>query len=481
MAGKLRFTRRDILIAGTSAAAWIQLPAWLSDVSSNLQAAEPNGKAKLIADSSKSLFRVHVEMDLEGNINLPANALVSKAKQKQLPVKAKSKLDWEERLLAFGTDQTVQAAERYYYEAKSEGTIGKTERKVELSSESRLVNVRRLDPKWVTFSPNGYLSGEELELLELPACSLAVDALLPAAEVQVGDTYQPQREALAKLLSLAAANDSDVVAEVVSLDAAMAKIHLKGKVQGSIGGVPTSMDLVGKMLFDREQLAVTWLAIALHEQRDIGKLEPGFDIAATIKMIRKPLDAPIKLSPQPSMPLNDTIPPDRLYTEISSPAVGFTALLDRRWKLMTSVRGSAMLRMVEDDRSIAQCDLRPAGDLAAGVQLTLAAFIADVKQSLDKRFGQLLESREEVNEFGLRVLRVTAQGTVEGVPIQWVFMHFSDDAGRRLLATMTVATAELDPFAGSEVQLAASLRFIKTEDELMETEVATVDNDSKRK
>ncbi len=148
---------------------------------------------------------------------------------------------------------------------------------------------------------------------------------------------------------------------------------------------------------------------------------------------------------------------------------------------MTSVRGSAVLRMVEDDRSIAQCDIRPAGNMAKGVQLTLAAFIVDIKQSLDKRFGQLLESREEVNEFGLRVMRVTAQGSVEGVPIQWVFMHFSDDNGRRLLATMTVAVADLDSFAGSEVQLDASLRFIKTEDELMETEVATVDNDSKRK
>ncbi len=294
MAGNIRCSRRDILIAGSSAAAvWFQGPTWL-------QAAEPAAAVRLVADSSKSLFRVHVEMDLEGNVNLPANALVSKAKQRQLPVKAKSILDWEERSLAFSTDRSVQAAERYYYDAKSEGTIGKQERKVELRPESRLVHVRRLDPKWVMYSPESYLSGEELELLELPACSLAVDSLLPTTEVKIGHTYKPENSALCKLLSLAAVNESDVVAEVNTLDASQAKIHLKGKVEGSIGGVPTTMELVGKLLFDREQLAVTWLAIAVHERRDIGKLEPGFDVAATIKMIRKPLAAPVKLPAQTS-------------------------------------------------------------------------------------------------------------------------------------------------------------------------------------
>lgn len=475
MAGNIRCSRREMLIASSSAAAvLLQGPA-------SLLSAEPSDTAQLIADSSKTLFRVHVEMDLEGNVNLPANSLLSKAKQRQLPVKAKSVLDWEERALAFSTDRSAQVAERYYFEAKSEGTSGKLDRTVELRPESRLVNVRRLDPKWVTYSSNSYLSSDELELLQSPACSLAVDSLLPTKEVRTGDTYKLDSSALCKLLSLAAVNDTDVVAEINALDAAQSKIHFKGKVQGSIGGVPTTMELVGKLLFDREQLAVTWLAMAVHEQREIGKLEPGFDVAATIKMIRKPLASPTKLTAKSSMPLAEAIPADRLYTEIASPAVGFAALLDRRWTLMTNARGSAILRMVEDDRSLAQCDIRPTGKMAEGVQLTLAAFIVDVKHSLDKRLGQLLESREEVNEFGLRVMRVTAQGAVEGVPIQWVFMHFSDDSGRRLLATMTVAAADLDSFAGSEVQLSASLRFIQTEDELMETEVATVDNDSKRK
>lgn len=426
----------------------------------------------LIADPTKSLFRVRVEMDVEGNVNVPVNALVSKEKSSQFPLKGKSVLDWEERVLGYADDRTVQAAERYYHEATITGTIGKISRNVELRKESQYLMVRRNDLKWVTYSPDSYLSGQELELLELPANSLAIDGMLPKVKIRQGDIYKPDKEVLAKLLSLAAVDETDVTGEINELSPAMAKIHLKGKVQGSIGGVPTVIDLVGKMVFDREAMGCNWLAVAIREQREIGKSEPGFDVAATIKMIRKPIEVPARLSSIPPSSPTDNIAEERLYCELSSTAVGYTALMDRRWKIMTDAPGASMMRMIENDRGIAQCDIRPAGKMAAGTQLTLAAFVADVRQSLGKRMGQMLESREELNDFGLRVLRVTAQGMVEGVPVQWVFSHFSDDKGRRLLATMTVGGTDLESFAGSEFQLSASLRFIATDEEL--TEVATL-------
>jgi hypothetical protein len=419
----------------------------------------------LTVDPSKTLFRVRVELDVEGNVNVPRNALVSKEKASQHPLKAKSVLDWEERIIGFESDRTVAAAERFFYEAEGEGKSGNSSRKLELRKESQYVLVRRIDDRWLTYSPDTYLSGAELELLELPASSLAMDGMLPQVPVAPGDTYKPEKAILAKLLSLASVEDSDVVGEVDSIDDVAAKLHFKGKVQGSVAGVPTTIDLVGKMVFDRQTMSTSWLALAVREQREIGKSEPGFEVAATIKMIRKPLDVPARLSSIPPSTPDGAVDNERLYCELTSTAVGYTALMDRRWKMMSDAAGASMMRMIENDRGIGQCDLRPAGKMAAGTQLTMAALVADIKQSLGSRFGQLLESREEVNEFGLRVLKVATQGAVEGVPVQWIFMHFSDDTGRRLLATMTVGGSDLDAFAGADVQLASSLRFIPTEEE----------------
>ncbi len=433
-------------------------------------AAEPNAASaaavQLVADPARQLHRVRVEMDIEGNINVPRNALVSKEKATQVPVNSRSVLDWEERIIGFASDRTAHAAECFYHEARSTGKVGKKEHALQLRPQSQHIRVQREEPKWVVYSPESYLEGQELDLVKVPASSLAVDALLPSTAVAVGDSYQPDQQVLAKLLSLAAVQSSTVSGEVVEINDKTARIHFNGKVEGSVAGVPTTIDLVAKLVFDRELACCTWLALAIREAREIGKSEPGFDIAGTIRMIRKPMDAPVRL---PATPPSDmgTIPADRLYSELTSAAVGYAVLMDRRWKIMTDVPGASMMRMIQDDTGIAQCDLRPLGKMAAGVQLTLEAMVGESRTSMGERFVEVLQSREEVNEAGLRVLRVTIQGAVENVPIQWIFVHFSDDSGRRLLATMTVSNDHLETFAGSDEQLTASLRFLPLEDETL--------------
>lgn len=453
--------RQWILTAASATAAF-----WYSQAA----AAEPQSAAAggvlLVADPTRQLHRVRVEMDIEGNINVPRNALVSKETANQIPVNSRAVLDWEERIIGFATDRTGHAAERHYHEARSTGTVGKKEHRVELRPQSQYIRIQREEPRWVVYSPNSYLEGQELDLVKVPASSLAVDALLPNTAVTTGASYRPDQQVLAKLLSLAAIQSSTVSGEVVEINDKSARIHLNGKVEGSVAGVPTTIDLVAKLVFDRELACCTWLALAIREARDIGKSEPGFEIAATIRMIRKPMDAPVRLPATPATDM-DSIPAERLYTELASAPVGYAVLMDRRWKIMTDVPGSSMMRMIQDDTGIAQCDLRPLGKMAAGVQLTLEALVGESRVSMGDRFVEVLQSREEVNEAGLRVLRVTIQGSVQGVPIQWIFVHFSDDSGRRLLATMTVSNDHLDAFAGSDEQLSASLRFLPLDDETL--------------
>ena len=177
-------------------------------------------------------------------------------------------------------------------------------------------------------------------------------------------------------------------------------------------------------------------------------------------MVRKPLPSPIALS-SPTQPVDVTapIPQDRLYVELASDHLGFSALMDRRWRMMSDVPGAAMMRMVEMDRSVAQCDVRPLATLPAGVQWTLEAFQQDVRRTLGEQLSDLIEAEESLSPAGMRVLRLVARGSVQGVPIQWVLLHFSDDSGRRLLATFTMEGQNVATFAGADTQLAATLGF----------------------
>jgi hypothetical protein len=131
--------------------------------------------------------------------------------------------------------------------------------------------------------------------------------------------------------------------------------------------------------------------------------------------------------------------------------------------VISDAPGQTTLRMVEADRAIAQCDVRPLPDMKPGQQLTLEAFQIEIRKTLGDQFGELLEAEEGLNGGGLRTLRVAVVGMVQQVPVQWVFLHFSDDSGRRLGATFSLESSQVDAFLGSDAQLANSLQFEEIE------------------
>src|SRR5690606_16017906 len=127
----------------------------------------------------------------------------------------------------------------------------------------------------------------------------------------------------------------------------------------SVEGVPTKIRVVGKITFDRKEGVTTWLALAVHETREIGIAVPGFDVAATIKMVRQPLKKTIAMPAKPfAVDVTAAIDPAALLIELQSNQVGISTRMDRRWRMISDVRGLSMMRMIENDRSIAQCDFR---------------------------------------------------------------------------------------------------------------------------
>lgn len=429
---------------------------------SPLEAAGPT-EGILLTPSGGELFRVRLEMELKGNVNLPKNALASRKSALKLPIQSEATFDYEERFRRpAGVDSgEVTACERYYHEARSDSLVNGSPQAGRLRDSVRETIVRREMLPEVIYAAEDYFHRDELELLRLPISSVAADQLLPRERVQVGSEYELRREDLVSVFNLTSVEASDVKGTVVEISEQEAKIQFRGELDASVDGVPSHLRTVGKLTFDRKTGTCSWLAVAIHETREIGIAEPGFDIAATVKMVRQPLDRPIALaSPPPSFDVTAPIPEDRLYVELVSDRLSFSSLMDRRWHMISDVAGASMMRMIENDRVIAQCDLRNLATLKPGAQWTLEAFQRDVRQTLGEQLRDLIEAEQFVSSAGLRVLRVAAHGAVEGVPIHWVMLHFSDDSGRRLLATFTMEGQQVDRFAGADTQLAGTLRFL---------------------
>ncbi len=466
-----RFLCRSSLLALAGAS-----PGALTAIAPNGVAAEkpepPAGLAEsevsLRVDQQRQLFRVRLEMDVKGNVHVPERSPASKKRTSEFPLTSRAVFDYEERYrLPEGAagGSLVTAAERYYHQATSRRRLNRDEHQVALSDGARQTVVRRETLPETIYAVDDYFSHQELDLLEVPASSMAVDRLLPESAVRVGSTFPTESEAVRSLLNLSSVESNDVQGELVELTESEAKIRLAGNIDGTVNGVPTKLRIAGKLTFDRHLGFCRWLAMAVHETREIGKAKPGFDVAATIKLLRKPLESPIALptSPRP-LQITEPVPAERTLVALKSRELGISVLMNRRWRMMRDVPGSAMMRMIEQDRSIAQCNIRPLVVLPEDRQWTLAALEQQVRQSLGDQLTEFVDASEGVTESGLLGLQVTANGQVEGVPVRWVVIHLADEQGNRALATFTMDAGVIDTFAGSDIQFANSFEFTRSPD-----------------
>ncbi|MCA9135938.1 MAG: hypothetical protein KDB00_04245 [Planctomycetales bacterium] len=453
-------SRRSFLAGSVAvAAASLSLPA---------QGAIVSSKSANIEIAPHQLMRVRLEIDVKGNVKISDNAISSKEARQTFPIVSQAVLDYEERMLMpSGADKKseVVASERYYHTATNNSVLNKTSNEQTLRPSVRHAIVRRESLPETLYSPDNYFTHGELSLLKSPVSSVSVNLFLPGASVSQGDRFEISANALCSVLNLTSVDSGKVEGTVVEVSDEAVRFTLDGDIEGSVDGVSTHLRMIGKMTFDRNFKTCTWLAMAIHETREIGRAEPGFDVSATIRMVRRPMEAPVALPTAPAKIDFDKAPPaSRLYVELQSRELRVGTMMDRSWRMIGDAPGSAVMRMIDNDISIAQCNLRPLVKLPEGKQWTLEGFEADVRQALGNQLGQLIEGDQRVSAQGLRVLRIVADGETQGVPIRWIMMHFSDDAGRRVQATFTMSGDKVESFAGSDAQFADSLRFLDPED-----------------
>jgi hypothetical protein len=348
---------------------------------------------------------------------------------------------------------------RSYAKAAAKLRLRDTELASELRDDRRLVVSESNEKQSQTFSPLGPLTRDELELLDVPGGGLALGALLPATAVAIDQTWQIPDWAVARLFNLEAINQHDVTAKLTEVKEGVATIEFAGKVAGAIGGVSSEIELKGNLNFDVEQRAVTWLALGYTENRAIGHAQPGFNVAAKVRMIAAPI--------RPAGPVNDqalarlplTASAATTLVDFTAESAGYRLVHDRRWNVMSDRHDVTILRLIDRGDLVAQCNISRLPALPAGQQLALEAFQEDVKRTLGKNFGQITAASQEAAD-GLRILRVVVAGKASDLPIQWTYYHASDDAGNRLALVFTIEGNLVERYAQIDRELVAALRFI---------------------
>jgi len=406
--------------------------------------------------SPGSVDRVVAALEVAGE-----NKVVQENKLQRFKMSVLANVTYDERVLEFspGSDGPMRSI-RHYDKAAVQLRLEEDEVQPALRDGRRLVAVQINGPSVILFSPQGPLTRDELDLLEMHGTSVSLLGyrLLPDEPVAIGDSWKHSAELMAALLDLDAVSQTDVASVLREASDGMAEIEMSGRVEGAVGGVSTQIELKAKYHFDLSAGRLTWFGMVARENRSVGHVGPGLEALSRLQMKFTPLEESTVLSDSALSGLTLRPSPELTRLSYESPEGGWRFVHDRKWFITQDEDRLAVLRLIDRGEFVAQCKIHTLPDAAPEEQVTLAEFQDDIRHGLGEHFKQFVQASQRSNALDYRVYRAVAAGEVEQLPIHWIYYLVANEHGRQVVFAFTVEGKLLEQFGEADQELLGALK-----------------------
>jgi hypothetical protein len=408
---------------------------------------------------------VSVELNVSGKL------FPSPGPDKALKLAVEARFGYSERRLsATGRDAESLRGVRYYDEAQANIQAGEQFSSSLLRGTQRLIVAQGQLEGLDLFSPAGPLTYTELELLHVPADSLAVLGLLPESEVELDETWKAPDWSLPLLTGVDAIEKGKVNCKLTSVTENVARIDFSGEIVGATVGASSAIEITGHLVYDREQKIVTRIEASQSEKRTIGAVSPGLDVVANVKVVRGPAERGTRISEKElaGVPLEPNAASRLLLFE--APAWNVRMYHDRHWHVFHQASDGALLRLLDQGGFISQCNVRKLPDDEPGQHISENQFQQDIQQSLGKNFEQFLQAEKLNLKDGLYIYRVVAAGSIQRVnekkepevsPVQWIYYLVANSDGRQLSFVFSVDARQVKEFGTRDLSMVTGVEFLR--------------------
>jgi hypothetical protein len=316
------------------------------------------------------------------------------------------------------------------------------------------------------------LTRETVDLLEIPGDPLTLLALLPVADVHVGEEWTPADWVLQMLTGLEAVETSALKCKLEQASPAAAKVSFAGKITGQRLGTNTSVEVNGVLVFNLEEKYLSQAKTIYTIVSDVGAVNPGLNMKVTAALTRKPAGSVGSLT-EPllaSIPLQ--APQEQLQLVYLAEPWKMELSHRRDWHLFQAIYDGgapvAILRLVELGSLVSQCNVSPAPSAVPGQTTPLERFESDIEQSLGERFREILSRERIPTEDGRLIYRVVAAGNVviksnkgrSDIPMNWIYYLVAHPQGRQASFVFSVEPPLLEQLKDQDRELVLSLRFL---------------------
>jgi len=398
--------------------------------------------------------RVEASLEVGGDLNIVVDGKLEKMKMSVL-----ANLTYHERSLEVPTssDGPLRSV-RYYENALAVLQVDKSRLNPSLRDRRRLIGVEIDGPTVTLFSPQGTLTRDELDLVDVLGSSLLLDRLLPEKPLAVGGAWKHSETLLSVLLGLDAVGEAEVKSTLVAVTDGTARIEMSGRVAGTVSGAATKIELKGKYHFNLNTGRITWFGLLVQENRSVGHVETGFDVVARLQMKISPLEQSPQLADAALKGLSLKPTPELTALSYQSPGGGWEFTHDRRWFIHSDQGELAVLRLIDRGDFVAQCKVSALPKKSPTDPTTLAEFQNDVRHALGNSFEQFLEASQRANEADYRVYRVVLQGKASELAVRWLYYLVTDQEGRQVVLAFVFEEDLAARFEEADRSLVATLR-----------------------
>ena len=300
-----------------------------------------------------------------------------------------------------------------------------------------------------------------VELLRSPGDSLALAALLPTTQVEQGTTWEPPYWTLPMLTGIEAVSKSSLKCTVSKIDDQYVVIQVTGGVEGATLGAFANIEIDGQIAWDRKAGHIRQAKITQTEKRTVGAVSPGMNVTATVYVDRQISGVKGGLTDSAT----DAIP---ISPEAVQLALGFscpwnlTFACDRDWHVFHQTKDVAVLRYLRNGSLIAQCNVSPVPQAAAGSHTSEPQFQADIQSALGSQFRKIEKAEQIPTTDGRWLYRVTATGVARNVPMHWFYYLCAAPDGRQVAFVYAVESKLVEQFGGQDIAQVRGLQFLPT-------------------
>jgi hypothetical protein len=409
-----------------------------------------------------TLSHVTVHLEVGGNnlVRPDAEKGATSADQK-LPMSVSATLAYDERSITSFSETPadgVPLALRSYERAEATIKVDEAGRSPRLADDRKLIVVEQAIERPLLYCPDGPLSREQLDLIDVIGNTVAIDRLLPARPVAEGDSWANDASVIGPLLTFDSVAVCEVQSVLESFNANFAKIRLAGTVHGTEDGAAAQQEIRAVYLFDRRLKRVTRLNLAVREQRSIGGATPGLDAVAKLQITVDPIKSSDQLTDEAVGNATAAAKTPIRQLLFDAAKLGFRVQHDRQWYVTGEQREAVTLRRVDRGDLVAQCTLTMLPTKSVGNQTTLEQFQKDVTFALGKSFGELVSSRQWQNAAGHYCYEIVIRGLVEEMPVEWHYYLVAPESGHRISVAVTIEKPMVERLAGADRELIESLR-----------------------